>query len=304
MIVAALDIGTQSTRLLVTDGASDLTRRAVVTRLGAGAAAAGRLADEAAERTLAQLGAYRTELEALGAVRVRAVATQAVRAAANGSEFLDAAEAALGVRPELISGAEEGALSFRGATAGLAAESGPFAVVDLGGGSCEFAVGAERCDAVFSAPFGSLSLTEEFFSAADPPSPAELVSCLSVVELHLDDAARELPLLAEAATFVGVAGTMCTLAAVEIGLAVYDRGVIDGFVLTKAAAEDVFRTLVTEPYEDRLANPGLPPERGRSILGGACAVVGLMRRFGLAQLTIRDSDLLDGIAAGLLESGG
>ena len=123
---------------------------------------------------------------------------------------------------------------------------------------------------------------------------------LSVVEAHLDEISRALPAAREANTFIGLGGTFTTMAAVEIGLDPYDRNMINGFRLTKAAAEDVFRTLVTERFADRIHNPGLAEARGHTIVGGSCAVVAIMRFFGLDAVRISDDDLLDGIVADLL----
>ena len=117
--------------------------------------------------------------------------------------------------------------------------------------------------------------------------------------MHLDDVARALPAAREAVTFLGMGGTFTTMAAVEIGLDPYDRDQINGFELTRDAAEDVFRTLVTERFADRICNPGLSEARAGTILGGACAVVAIMRFFGLEQIRISDDDLLDGIIAEL-----
>jgi exopolyphosphatase/guanosine-5'-triphosphate,3'-diphosphate pyrophosphatase len=301
MIVGAIDIGSTSTRLLITDGQADRVRRTTITGLGQGLGDAGAVDAERAAATLDCLGGYRRLLDEHGAEAVRAVATSSLRRADDGGDLLARAADVLGVRPEVIDGEEEGRLGFIGATARLDADRGPFVVVDLGGGSCEFSVAdraADRID-VFSAEFGAARLTERWIEH-DPPRPEELTACLSVVEAHLDDVRRELPAVLDAPTWLGLAGTFCTFAAVDIGLEPYDRDQVNGFVLTRAAAEDVFRTLVTEPLVDRLTNPGLPPERATVIVGGACAVVAIMRFFALDEITVSDDDLLDGIARGLL----
>ena len=135
----------------------------------------------------------------------------------------------------------------------------------------------------------------------DPPAPEELVACLSITEAHLDDVAREIPQCGQARTFVGLAGTVATAAAVEIGLAEYDRDRIHHFVLTKEAAEDVYRTLVTESRAERVHNPGLEEARADVIVGGMCILVRVMRYFGIDELVVSESDILDGLAASLLD---
>lgn len=299
-VVAAVDIGTNSTRLLVSDGGRrDLARLLRVTRLGAGVEASGRLAPSAVERTVAALREYREVLDRLGAERVRAVTTSAGRDAGDVDVFLQAAAEALGVRPEVLGGAEEGRLAFAGAAAALEPAQGPFLVVDVGGGSTEFSVGTTACEGVVSVDVGSVRLTEAYLHR-DPPGPEELVAALSVVEAHLDDVVRELPAVRDVRTLVGVAGTVTTVAAVELGLAAYDRDRIHHLVLTRAAVEDVFRTLATEALADRLHNPGLPADRADVIVGGCCVLVQLFRVLGFEELLVSEADLLDGIVAGLL----
>lgn len=300
MNVAAVDIGSTSIRLLITGSGGDVARRAVVTRFGDGVGDGGSLDPARAEATLEVLAAFRESCDAAGVIAGRAVATSVVRRASDGEAFLDRAGAVLGFRPEVISGKEEGDLSFAGATAApmVAGRPGPFTVIDLGGGSCEFAHGLARCEAVFSAEFGAARLTERWIEH-DPPRPEELVACLSVVEAHLDDVRREVLGIDATKTWIGVGGTLTTFAAVDIGLPVYDRSATNGYVLQRDAAEDVFRTLVTEPYDHRIHNPGLPTDRAHVILGGACAVVGIMRGLRIDELVVSDADLLDGIAAEL-----
>jgi exopolyphosphatase/guanosine-5'-triphosphate,3'-diphosphate pyrophosphatase len=283
VIAGAVDIGTNSTRLLVGD-----ERRATITRLGRGVDRTGRLDDEAVARTLEVLDDYAAVLRAQGARRVRAVATSAARDAANRDEFLDAAGSILGVRPELLTGAEEGRLAYLGATAGLDPAGGPFLVVDIGGGSTEFAL----ADAVLSIDTGAVRLTEQWLHS-DPPTGEELSMAVSVARTHLEDVTRELPGVQDVRTVVGVAGTIATVAAVELGF--YDRDAVHGFRLTRDAAEDVFRTLATEPLADRRHNPGLQSERADVIVGGCCVLVAVMRHLDLDEILVSEADLLDGI---------
>jgi exopolyphosphatase/guanosine-5'-triphosphate,3'-diphosphate pyrophosphatase len=297
--VAAVDIGSNSVRLLISssDG-TDVLRESVIARLGKGVGDRGSLDPERVAATLGCLRRYRVLLDEHEVLQARGVATSSVRRATDGEAFLDAAEAVLGVRPETIDGAEEGDLSFRGATSRLATDQAPFVVVDLGGGSSEFAVGRERPDGVYSAEFGSARLTEAYIHH-DPPTPDELLNCLSIVEAHLDDVRRALPAVLDATTFVGIGGTFNTFAAMQVE----PGSPVDGFVLTREGAEEVYRNLVLDPFDVRVENPGLPRERAHVILGGACAVVGIMRGFGLDELVVSERDLLDGITADLLGAG-
>ena len=301
--VASVDMGTNSTRVLVArptgDGLDIVDRRNTITRLGQGVGKSGRFVDEAVERTLATLRDYREILDENGVERVRAAATSAARDAANRDEFFDAVEAVIGVRPELLSGDDEGRMSFLGATGGLDPARGPFLVVDIGGGSTEFIVGTDHVEGVISIDVGCVRLTERFLEH-DPPLPEELSACISFTDAHLDDVLREVPAVAEARTLVGLAGTITTVAAVEIGLATYDRDAIHHFVLTREAAEDVFRTLATEARADRIHNPGLEEARADVIVGGCCVLVALLRRLGFDEMLVSEADILDGLALSLL----
>jgi exopolyphosphatase/guanosine-5'-triphosphate,3'-diphosphate pyrophosphatase len=303
-VVASIDIGTNSTRVLVArpvDGKLDiLDRRNTITRLGQNVGATGRLADDAVERTLACLRDYRAILDELGVDRLRVAATSASRDAANRDEFFDAVEEVVGVRPELLSGDDEGRLSFIGATGDLDPALGPFLIVDIGGGSTEFILGTDHVEGVLSVDVGCVRLTEKFLDH-DPPLPEELTACISFADAYLDDVIREVPGSAEARTLVGLAGTITTVAAVEIGLATYDREAIHHFVLTRDAAEDVFRTLATESRADRIHNPGLEEARADVIVGGCCVLVALFRRFGFDEMIVSEADILDGLALSLVE---
>ena len=303
--VAAIDCGTNSTRLLVAepDGAGGLVpveRLMRITRLGQGVDVARRLAPEAIERTVTVLREFRTVMDGLGVSSVRITATSAARDAGNRDEFFAAAEAAVGARPELLTGLEEGELSFRGATVGLDPADGPFLVFDLGGGSTEFALGTTGCEGAVSIDVGCVRLTEKYIEH-DPPHPEELTAAISYTEAWLDDVARLLPGAMEHRTLVGLAGTVSAVAAVEQGLAEYDRDRIHHFVLTKDAAEDVFRTLATESRADRLGNPGLEEARADVIVGGCCALVAILRYFSAEQLLVSEADILDGLALSQLD---
>lgn len=310
--VAALDLGTNSTRVLVAelpdgsgpDGYTTLARANTITRLGEGVNANGRLAAGAVQRTLDCVRSYRDVLVGHGvdltpgAGRLRIAATSAARDAANREELFGGIEHLVGTRPELLSGDEEGRLAFQGATAELDPALGPFLVVDIGGGSTELIVGTTEAEGVMSFDMGCVRLTEAYIQS-DPPQPEELSAAISVVDAYLEDALREIPTVAGARTLVGLAGTITTAAAVELGLQTYDRDKIHHFRLTHAAAEDVFRTLATEARADRIHNPGLEEARADVIVGGMCVLVALYRRLGFEELIVSESDILDGLVMSL-----
>jgi exopolyphosphatase / guanosine-5'-triphosphate,3'-diphosphate pyrophosphatase len=291
---AAIDCGTNSTRLLISDGRDPSERLMRVTRLGAGVDRTGRLDPGAIERTLAVLREYRTVMDRHDVAGVRVAATSAARDAANREELFGPAAEILGAVPELLSGTDEAQLSFTGATHGLEDRSGTSLVVDIGGGSTEFALGAETLLGSISVDMGCVRLTEKYLHH-DPPLPEELSNCLGEVEQHLDDVAREVPGAADATRFIGLAGTVSTVAAVELGLLEYDRDAIHHFSLTRSAAEDVFRTLATEAVADRVHNPGLETARADVIVGGCCALVGIFRYFGFDECLVSEADILDGL---------
>ena len=311
-VIAAVDLGTNSTRVLVARAGTEtgsgvpleaLARRNTITRLGQGVDATGKLADEAVERTLNTLREYRTDLDEHGVARVRVAATSAARDAANRDEFFDAVEEIIGARPELLSGEEEGRMAFRGATGELDPNLAPFLVVDIGGGSTEFILGSAgdpaEVEGVISVDVGCVRLTEKFL-VHDPPQPEELTASISLVEAYLEDVRRELPGIANVKTLVGVAGTITTVAAVEIGLPAYDRDRTHHFRLSREAAEDVFRTMATESRADRTHNPGLEEARADVIVGGCCVLVAIMRRMGFDEMVVSEADILDGLALSLL----
>ena len=298
-LVAAIDCGTNSTRLLIGDGRSQTERLMRITRLGEGVDGSGRLASAAIERTCVVLSEFSALLSEHHVSSVRMTATSAARDAANRDDFFDRAESIIGTRPELLSGLDEGSLSFDGATAEIEAANGPYLVVDIGGGSTELAFGAATCEAAASIDIGSVRLTERYIEH-DPPAPEELLACLSVTEAHLDEVAHEFPVMRGAVQMVGLAGTVSTAAAVEQGLAEYDRDAIHHFRLTREAAEDVFRTLVTESRADRIHNPGREEGRADVIVGGMCILVEIMRYFGFAHCLVSENDILDGLVASQL----
>ena len=296
--VAAVDIGTNSCRLLVADvDGSQLTtvdRRTKITRLGQGVNETRRLDPEAIARTIAVIREYAHAITEHGATRVRAAATSASRDAANRNDFFGPVEELLGVRPELLSGDDEARLEFSGATAGLT-EPEPYLVVDVGGGSTEFIVGAGEPEGLISVDVGCVRLTEQVLRS-DPPTPEELSVAVGIVRDHLADVDRALGGAGQAKTLIGTAGTVWTMGAIELGVDASESARIHHSRLSRAAAEDIFRTLATEPISRRRFNPGLEPGRVDVIVGGVIVVVSVMRHWAYEELLVSEADILDGLA--------
>lgn len=308
--VAAIDCGTNSIRLLVADvdpttgTLVDLDRRMEVVRLGQGVDRTGELAAEALERTFDATERYARVVADLGAQRVRFVATSATRDARNRDVFVDGVRARLGVEPEVVSGEEEAALSFRGATGVVAAaHPGPFLVVDLGGGSTELVLGTTVPDAAWSMDVGCVRMTERHLRS-DPPTAAEEQAARADVRAALDAAAGVVP-LGKAATLVGLAGSVTTVTAHALGLAAYDRDRIDGAVLPVGTVLDACDDLLRRTREERAALGFMHPGRVDVIGAGALVWSEVVARVRdevaaaggtLADVVTSEHDILDGIA--------
>jgi len=296
--VAAIDIGSNSTNLLVTDAqGNELVRHVNVTALGEGVARTGVLSQIAIERTMRVINDYArivTEHDA----DLYVTGTAACRMANNTKDFFARVKTATGSDPRLLSAEDEARLAWHGAVASLPAVDGNTMVIDIGGASTELTLGTAQGEIVdsVSMPFGVVTLTEAELHG-DPPRAEELSNAISMVGDAVDNAAIERPTLSEASRVVGVAGSIVTIAAVELGLREFDAAQPHGMQLTKDAAEDVFRTLATERLADRVHNPGLPVERAGVIVGGCCILVAIMRRLELDHITVSTHNLLDGVAA-------
>lgn len=312
IVAAAIDIGSNSSRLLIVDDAgAALHRASVVTRLGAGVDQTRRLAEDAIERELDCLAGFARDLKSFSVNRFRVFATSACRDAENRDVFFNQVEQLLGVAPELLSGVEEGQLSFSGATSGLLPRKNTYGdkeldlVIDIGGGSTEFIVGmpGEPPLGAFSVDMGCVRITEQFLHS-DPPSPEELSSAISVMQAHVDDVIREVPEVKQATRLIGVGGSIQTAAAIEIGMQTYDRARLHHFELSKAAVEDVLRTVATENRVDRAFNPGLPADRVDTVVGGTAILACVMRQLKLGMCLVSTNDLLEASALGLLGHSG
>ncbi|AFS13190.1 MULTISPECIES: Ppx/GppA phosphatase family protein [Mycobacterium] len=311
--LAGIDCGTNSIRLLIADveGSGrlrDVHRETRIVRLGQGVDATGEFAAEAIARTRAALADYAALLKTHGVERVRMVATSAARDVANRDDFFAMTADVLGaVLPgavaEVISGAEEAELSFRGAVGELDGGAGPFVVVDLGGGSTEIVVGGEAVVASYSADIGCVRLTERCLHS-DPPTPAEVAAARQVVRERLEVALGVVP-VEGARTWVGLAGTMTTLSALAHELPAYDSAAIH---LSRVAGADllaVCERLIGMTRAERAALPPMHAGRADVIGGGAIVVEELARelraRAGIEELTVSEHDILDGIVLSIAE---
>jgi exopolyphosphatase/guanosine-5'-triphosphate,3'-diphosphate pyrophosphatase len=297
MNVAAVDIGTNSVRLLITNPqAEQLERRMQITRLGQGVDVTGVLHPDAIARTLHVLSEYGALLKTHAVGRVRAAATSAARDAANSSEFFDAAERALGTRPELLSGEEEAQLSFRGATTGLEPAQGPFLVVDIGGGSTEFVLGSTAPEALISVPLGCVRMTERHLKS-DPPTPEQLAACDADIQAVLVQVKRAVP-VHQAKLMIGLAGTVTTLASLQLGLERYDPHQTHRARITRDQVELLFTRLCSVDVAAR-RRMLTEPKRAEVIVGGALVLRAILREFDRSELMASESDILDGLAASL-----
>ena len=311
MRIGAIDCGTNSIRLLIADavegGLRDVHREMRIVRLGQGVDATGQFAPEAIERTRAALTDYAELLRRHDVSNVRMVATSATRDAANRDVFFAMTSEVLGaVVPgavaEVISGDEEARLSFHGAVYELDTAAAPFVVVDLGGGSTEVVVGEREVHAGYSADIGCVRLTERCLHT-DPPTPTEVAAARDVVRERLGEALRVVP-VEQARTWVGVAGTMTTLAALAQGMTTYDPAAIHlsrvGFDALLPVCEDI----IAMSHDQRAALG--PMHEGRvDVIGGGAIIVeeladALGSRAGIDELVVSEHDILDGIALSIV----
>jgi exopolyphosphatase/guanosine-5'-triphosphate,3'-diphosphate pyrophosphatase len=298
LVFAAIDIGSNSTNLLIVDQSGQTLERIVrSTRLGANVATTGALSAESMQRTLECLSEYESLIKQHKVSRRRTVATAACRVANNTNQFFAEVKKISGTEPELISGEIEGALSFVGATSSLDEKMATL-VIDIGGASTELMVGTETLDFAVSIPFGAVNLTEAELHR-DPPRPEELTNAISLVSDAIDDVAHNYPLMGQIDRVVGVAGTIVTVAAVEVGQKTFDPSALYKLKLSREAVEDVFRTLATERLSDRVFNPGLPRDRADIIVGGCCVLVAVMRRLQISEIVVSQYNLLDGLISEL-----
>lgn len=302
--IAAVDLGTNSIRLLVARLAEgeaqlqDLARDMVITRLGQGVDKSGRIAQEALRRTLVVLQRYCRRARALGAERIHLAATSAVRDASNRDELARAVQRLTGEPMQVLTGQEEAQLSFLGATRGLERPP-PYLVLDIGGGSTEFALGSAEPTAAVSAQIGSVRLTERYVHT-DPPAYDELERLEMAITSVLHQVEDRIP-VHDATTLVAVAGTATTVQAIAMGLPEYDPEVLHRSVLSRSDAERVFRLLADMTTEERREIPVMAPGREDVIPAGAAILVAAMQRWGFTEALVSETDILDGIAYRMVE---
>ena len=322
--VAAIDCGTNSIRLLIADlnaeadhserlvGSSglqsesplaDVTRQMRIVRLGEGVERTGRLSPAALDRTMTALREYAGLIADAKPAAVRMVATSASRDAANAQEFTDRVVEILGVAPEVISGDEEAMLSFTGATRELAgtplaaACSPPYLVTDIGGGSTEFVLGGPQLHSR-SVNIGCVRLTERHLHG-DPPLAAQVAATVADIDAALDQVAAAVP-VAQARTLVGLAGSVTTVAAINLGLAEYDSVRIHHSRISAARVHDIAGDLLAMTRAERAAIPVMHPGRIDVIGAGALILDRITTRFGFTEVLVSEHDILDGIAWSLV----
>ncbi|MFE7510401.1 Ppx/GppA phosphatase family protein [Streptomyces sp. NPDC057540] len=297
--VAGIDCGTNSIRLLVADlhpetgELVELDRRMTIVRLGQGVDRTGRLAPEALERTFAACREYAGIIEELGAERLRFVATSASRDAENRQDFVDGVVEILGVEPEVITGDQEAAFSFTGATGELRGDDRRL-VVDIGGGSTEFVVGNTHVEAARSVDIGCVRLTERHVRH-DPPTAEEVAAIRADVRAALDLAAGTVP-IDTAETLVGLAGSVTTVAAIALGLPEYDSEKVHHARISAEQVAEVTERLLASTHDERAAIPVIHPGRVDVIIAGALVLREIVERVGAREVVVSEHDILDGIA--------
>jgi exopolyphosphatase / guanosine-5'-triphosphate,3'-diphosphate pyrophosphatase len=312
--VAAIDCGTNSIRLLVADVTKrddgttwlrDVHREMKIVRLGQGVDATGRLAPEAIERTRKALLEYAHVLARKGVERARMVATSATRDASNREDFFGMTEQILGAPAEVISGDEEAQLSYVGAVADLDPDEGPFLVSDIGGGSTELVLGSDHTvEAGRSVDVGCVRLTERFLTASkDAPTAQEINDATQFVRETLNQAFETIP-AEKANSWIGVAGTVTTMAAIIQDLSEYDSDRIHLARMSLDQVHEVAERLLRMSHDERMAIPSMHPGRADVICGGAIVVRTLAEelaaRANISELVTSEHDILDGIAFSLL----
>lgn len=302
MHFAAIDCGTNSTRLLVcAESGETLVREMRITRLGAGVDRRGELDPVAIDRTISVLASFREVLDAYEPLRLRVVATSAVRDASNGDLFLARARETTGVLAELLPGEEEGRLAYAGATAEVPPGGSDDVVVDIGGGSTELSVVKGGELGVISMALGCVRLFERHLHH-DPPTLEERASMEADIKSELDRAEHEVPALRSLlphSRAIGLAGTVATLAMLEQRLETYERDRVHGFVLSSDDVSRWFETLSAERAATRARRPGMTAGREDVIVGGVAVLDAVLNRFDLKGCIVSESDILDGVVASL-----
>jgi exopolyphosphatase / guanosine-5'-triphosphate,3'-diphosphate pyrophosphatase len=309
MTVAAIDCGTNAIRLLIADQAPDgslvdRVRLMRTVRLGEGVDRTGEFAPAALDRTFAAVDEYAELIADHRAEQVRFVATSASRDVSNRNAFITGVRKRLGIEPEVITGEEEAALSFAGAVRGLppALVRRPTLVVDIGGGSTEFVLGEWAPAQSTSVDIGCVRMTERHL-LSDPPTPMEVAQTWADIRTAIATAGAVVD-LAAASSFIGLAGTVTTVAAMALDLPEYDASILHGSVVGYDEVADVTRRLLEMTRAQRAALPFMHPGRADVIGGGAMILTESMRAAGADSVVVSETDILDGIAYRLFELSG
>ncbi len=301
--VAALDCGSNSTRLLIANSSNVALRREMrITRLSQGVDSSGTLTREALQRSYDVLGEYRACMDELEVQRGLLVATSAVRDATNGPEFLQRAHDITGVEARILTGNEEATLSYSGATADLVADVRPTLIIDIGGGSTELAVVLHDTMHSYSMQLGCVRVTERALGSG-VVSPDSAAAARAMIAGELEKAWRAEPVFEELVgnvRLIGLAGTVATLAQMDAGLATYDRNAVHHRVITKETVEEWRDTLGRETPQERLARPGMVAGREDVLTAGLYVLDAVMERLHATELLSSENDILDGITLSLL----
>ena len=291
---AAVDCGTLSTRLLIsTPQREPIVRLMRVTGLGQGVDRTRSIRAEAAERTLSVLREYRGLMEAHEVSAARMAGTSALRDAANRASFSRAAEEVVGAPLSLLSGQEEAALSFLGATDELNVADGPWLVADIGGGSTELVVGPDPSGAR-SLDLGCVRVTERFLHD-DPPTNEQLAAAREWLRAQFISAEAEVQSFRSARVLVGLAGTVSALACYDQGLGSYDHDAVHHYQLASDAVGQALADLASRAASERAGLPGIEAARAPVIVGGILVLDTLMAHFGFETCLVSESDILDGL---------
>ena len=303
MRVAAIDVGTNSTRLLVAEerqgGFRSIDRRMVITRLGEGVDRRKVLSPEPLARTLATIADYAATCGELGVEQLRVTGTSAVRDAHNRDEFFEGVRRLTGKEPEMLSGETEARATFLGAVSDLG-EPGPFLIIDIGGGSTELIVGSEQAERIVSLDIGCVRMLEKHLHS-DPPAEGELESMRAEVRGAFDEVKPGLE-VPRGFRMIGVAGTVTQLAILKAGVPVYDPDVSHHSVLSHGDVRMLARRLASLPYDARKRVKALEPGRVDVIVAGAEILLCAMEAFDAAEVLVSEKDILDGLVLELLAS--
>ena len=298
MRVGAIDCGTNSIRLLIADidgkNFREIFRGMEIVRLGQGVDKTGEFHPDAIARTLKAVENFSNELQRGGVAKVRFVATSATRDATNRELFLNGVNDRLGIYPEVITGDEEAALSFQGASRELPAAEGPFLVVDIGGGSTEFVFGNSDVEAAKSVNIGCVRISERHFHS-DPPTSDEIARASVDIETSISEAGQIVP-IREAKTLIAVAGTATTVAAAVLGLNEYDPRLIHLSRIPAINVHQVSKMFMTMTQVERAALPYMHEGRVDVITAGALILSKILSATGAKEFVASEADILDGMA--------